>query len=157
MKKPTDTFKKELISPDLWALYQDVYFSLFHASQHYLDGAIISLWNPGGKLSNKSHNRLRVKKYIALLSRQNKKIKFLYGGNQNMSYRELSISINTSLPTAQKLALRCHQKAFYYLHNGEITLYNSTCLEQSSTLNRHLLSRLGPSTLPQKNLALSVR
>ncbi|TQF67995.1 hypothetical protein [Pseudoalteromonas luteoviolacea] len=155
MKSTATNLAKNMISPSLWDIYKDVYFCLFNAAYHYLDGAIISLWNPEGKTYDRIQNRALAKKYISLMSRQNNKTKYLYGGNQDMSYRELSVSINTSLINAQKMAQRCHQKAFYYLDNGEITLYNSADLQQHYVLNTHLLSRLSHTPMPKTNLALS--
>ncbi|KZN43793.1 DUF3293 domain-containing protein [Pseudoalteromonas luteoviolacea] len=154
MKNIGSTFKMVEIPSPLWGIYQEVYFSPLNATHHYLNGAIISLWNPNGTPMNMRQNNFLAKKHISLISRQNKSIKYLYGGNADMSYRELSFSIDTSLAKAQKIALRCRQNAFYYVKQGQITLYNSTQLEQYCQLNAHFLSRLCRPTLPRSNAAI---
>ncbi|KZN34232.1 hypothetical protein N480_21760 [Pseudoalteromonas luteoviolacea S2607] len=154
MKKIGGTFRTAEIPSQLWDIYQAVYFSPFNAAHHYLNGAIISLWNPHGTPMNMQQNNFLAKKHISLISRQNKSLKYLYGGNADMSYRELSVSIDASLARAQKIALRCRQNAFYYVQQGQITLYNSTQLEQHCQLSTHFFSRLCRPTLPQSNGAI---
>ncbi|MBQ4811648.1 hypothetical protein J8M20_09880 [Pseudoalteromonas luteoviolacea] len=149
------TLKSADIPSPLWDIYKDVYFAPFSATHHYLNGAIISLWNPNGKSLNNHQNSFFAKKNISLISRQQISINYLYGGNENMSYREFSISINTSLANAQKIAQRCRQNAFYYLSEGQITLYNSMKLTQYCRLNAHFLSRLCRTSIPKSNAAIS--
>ncbi|MDK1288195.1 hypothetical protein [Pseudoalteromonas umbrosa] len=145
--------EKMLISEPLWQLYQDVYFYPFMSISHYFNGAIISLWNEHGDILSFDKNKQIKKRNIKTLSRLHTPIKYLYGGNYDMSYRELSISVNVSLPFAQKLSQRFNQRAFYFIVNGNITLYNSKNLKQFYTFEDTLPRRIKRVDLPALNSA----
>ncbi|MCF6441386.1 hypothetical protein L1077_18270 [Pseudoalteromonas luteoviolacea] len=142
-----------VISEPLWQLYQEVYFYPFMSTSHYLNGAIISLWNKHGGILSCYTNKKIQNKNIKALSRISTPIKYLYGGNHDMSYRELSISLNISLSLAQKLSKRFNQRAFYFVENGNITLYNSYDLKQCYTFKEPIVKRMKRLTLPAFNSA----
>ncbi|WP_052262391.1 DUF3293 domain-containing protein [Pseudoalteromonas luteoviolacea] len=145
--------KNDFIPTSLWHLYKDVYFYPFSPIAHYMNGAIISLWNSHADILSKKENKLTQKKNITSLSRLNVPIHYLFGGNYDMSYRELSISVDISLHLAQKISIRFNQRAFYFLDNNRITLYNSDNLEQNCVLDTLFTSRINRMTLPIKNTA----
>ncbi|AOT10898.1 DUF3293 domain-containing protein [Pseudoalteromonas luteoviolacea] len=137
----------------LWNLYKAVYFYPFSPTNHYKHGAIISLWNSHGNILTKRENKRFQHKNIASLSRLCVPINYVFGGDHSMSYRELSISINISLRLAQKISIRFNQRAFYYLDNNRITLFNSYNLGQNCVLDSLFTSRINRMTLPIKNTA----
>ncbi|KZN44584.1 hypothetical protein [Pseudoalteromonas luteoviolacea] len=142
-----------VISEPLWQLYQDVYFYPFMSTSHYVNGAIISLWNEHGDILSSYKNKKIQNRAIKLISRVPAPIKYLYGGNHDMSYRELSISLNISLSLAQKLSQRFNQRAFYFVENDKFTLYNSFNLKQCYTFKEPIAKRMKRVNLPTFNSA----
>ncbi|MDK2596066.1 DUF3293 domain-containing protein [Pseudoalteromonas obscura] len=154
MSNITTNAKNQHISENIWLLYKEAYFYPLMPIHHYKNGAIISVWNTHGHQLSRKKNTSLQQKYIALLSRLPSTIKYLYGGNHDMSYRELSVCLDLPLTLAQSISKRYNQRAFYYLVDGKITLYNSHNLAQFYTFNDLITSRLRRVTLPSKNAAL---
>ncbi|WP_171045630.1 DUF3293 domain-containing protein [Pseudoalteromonas rubra] len=142
------------IEDSLWQLYLGVWFRPCGTLPLSPSGAIISLWNPNGvKKSYADNNRYRRHIYQAL-KRKGYDMHLMWGCSPDLGYRELSVLVNCSQSQATRLAKVCRQKAFYFVKEGQIWLYNTQNPQQCSPLPATFKARLTYRRPPAYNEAI---
>lgn len=149
-----------MIEETLWQIYQHSYFqgtckvAPYRAITHEQAGAIISLWNPQGQLCSLHQNKRFERAARRYFREQGIAYKTLWGGNDDMSYKELSVFVPCSLKRAQRLSERFSQLAFYYVNKrGRVSLHSSKQTMAVCLVSRHIKKRwlTMSNTLPQND------
>ncbi|PHI37448.1 hypothetical protein CBQ28_08755 [Pseudoalteromonas sp. GCY] len=139
------------IEPNLWQLYLQVYFQPIQPTRFDTRGAILSLWNPHGKVLCEDKNQRLSRFWQGALQRANVPYQLLWGGDKQMQYRELSIYIKCDLASGFRWAARLNQLGFYFVENNHLHLYNSSDKAQSDVVTDKFASRLCFVALPKNN------
>ncbi|WP_462156280.1 hypothetical protein [Pseudoalteromonas piscicida] len=139
------------IEPNLWQLYLQVYFQPIQPIRFDRRGAILSLWNPHGKVLCKDKNQRLSRFWQGALQRANVPYQLLWGGDQQMQYRELSVYLKCDLASGYRWAARLNQLGFYFVEDNQLHLYNSSDKAQSDVVTDKFVSRLIFAVLPKKN------
>ena len=137
-----------MIEETLWQIYQRSYFQSTrrvipcHILTGHRAGAIISLWNSYGQNLTLAHNKRLERSAMRYLRAQGITYKTVWGGNEDMSYRELSIFVACSLQQAQHLSAHFKQLAFYYVSDrGRVSLHWSKQTKPMCFVSKHLKKR----------------
>jgi hypothetical protein len=137
-----------MIEEALWQIYQHSYFqgnckfAPYRAITQGQAGAIISLWNPQGQSCSLYQNKRLERAAKRFLREQGITFKTLWGGNEDMSYRELSVFVPCSLKQGQRLSKRFSQLAFYYVNTrGQVSLHCSKQTMAICMVSRHIKKR----------------
>lgn len=108
----------------LWQIYQTARFSQFWLdlrSNRVL--VVLSVWNAHGKTCSAMQNRKLAAFVAALLRKRGVQFQTLWGGSENMCYRELTFAFYVSNTNdAYAFARLAKQKAFYIVKNRKLTL-----------------------------------
>ncbi|MCG9770264.1 hypothetical protein L1D59_16850 [Pseudoalteromonas piscicida] len=139
------------IEPNLWQLYLQVYFQPLQPIRFVTRGAILSLWNPHGKVLCKDKNQRLSRFWQGALQRANVPYQLLWGGDKQMQYRELSAYIKCDLASGFRWAARLNQLGFYFVEDNQLHLYNSSDKAQSDVVTDKFVSRLCFVALPKNN------
>lgn len=137
-----------MIEAQLWQIYQHSYFqgvkrqSPYHKITGSNGGAIISLWNPFDQTLSEEQNRRRTRAFMRYLRQKRYIFNLLWGGNEDMSYRELSVFIPCSKKQAQRLSAHFSQLAFYYVGvSGRVSLHCTQGTMPLCMVSKHLKYR----------------
>tara|TARA_Y100001956_G_scaffold76388_1_gene85475 strand:- start:2899 stop:3330 length:432 start_codon:yes stop_codon:yes gene_type:complete len=137
-----------MIEETLWQIYQHSYFQSAcrvipcQTVTGHRAGAIISVWNPHGQNLTLAQNKRLERAAMRYLRAQGIAYKRLWGGNKDMSYRELSIFVPCSLQQAQHLSVHFKQLAFYYVSaRGRVSLHCSKQTKPMCFVSKHLKKR----------------
>ena len=137
-----------MIEETLWQIYQLSYFQStcrvmpYQTVTGHQSGAIISVWNPHGQNLTLAHNKRLERAAMCYLREQGITYKTMWGGNDDMSYRELSIFVACSLQQAQNLSTHFKQLAFYYVNaRGRVSLHCSKQTKPMCLISKHLKKR----------------
>ncbi|MCF6436940.1 hypothetical protein [Pseudoalteromonas sp. MMG022] len=155
-----------MVNEQLWEIYHQVYFqpcdlrnSLVPSNrgQRFLhSGAIISIWNPCGQIYTLRKNKLFAHKIINCLNNQGVRYSFLWGGDRNMHYKELSMFVPCQFHTAIKLAKQSQQLAFYYIDDAcALWLINTHASEHKQRVCGSAKRRIVSMGGKRSNMALS--
>ena len=108
----------------LWQIYQTARFSQFsHNSRTNRVLVVLSVWNAHGKTCSAIQNRKLAAFVSALLRKQGIQFQTLWGGSENMCFRELTFAFNViNTNDAYIFARRAKQKAFYIVKNRKLIL-----------------------------------
>lgn len=128
MKIPRNRMVRERVDfqgrccDEAWALYQTVRFQPIQPLNRFKRGAIISLCVPAGVIQSTVRTKFTIRRHIALLRLGRFQFQLLYGGNELMTYRELSACVKCSINEAYELSRFFNQNAFYWLERGRLFL-----------------------------------
>ncbi|MCG7540271.1 hypothetical protein [Pseudoalteromonas sp. OF7H-1] len=139
------------IEPNLWQLYLQVYFQPLQPIRFVTRGAILSLWNPHGKVLCNDKNQRLSRFWQGALQRANVPYQLLWGGDKQMQYRELSAYIKCDLASGFRWAARLNQLGFYFVEDNQLHLYNSSDKAQSDVVTDNFVSRFCFVALPKNN------
>ena len=118
-------------------------------------GAIISTWNPYGSHNPPSANHRLTRAYLKYLSHHNYPFELLWGGSEDMLYRELSVFVPCDFETAQQLSKQAKQLAFYYVsRRGRVTLCSTFDTKPIAIATDDINTRWRSTRLPKDNQAL---
>ncbi|WMN61878.1 hypothetical protein NI389_18915 (plasmid) [Pseudoalteromonas xiamenensis] len=107
---------------ELWARYQTVRFQPIQPLNRFKRGAIISLCVPAGVTQSTIRTKFTIRRHSALLRLGGFQFQLLYGGNELMTYRELSAFVKCSINEAYEISRICNQNAFYWFERGRLFL-----------------------------------
>ncbi|TMP30843.1 hypothetical protein CWB99_05785 [Pseudoalteromonas rubra] len=145
---------QNLIDENLWQLYLGVWFRPYGTLPLSPGGAIISLWNPDGMKKSYKNNIKCQRLIYSALKRKGYDMHLMWGSSPDLGYRELSVLVNCSQNKAARLAKVCRQKAYYYVKEGQIWLYNTHNPQQYSPLPATFDARLTYAKPPAYNEAI---
>nr|WP_290444416.1 DUF3293 domain-containing protein [Pseudoalteromonas sp. XMcav2-N] len=143
-----------MIDENLWQLYLDVWFRPCGTLPLSPDGAIISLWNPNGMKQSYKNNIQCQRLIYSALRRKGYDMHLMWGCSPALGYRELSVLVNCSQNKAARLAKVCRQKAYYFVKEGRIWLYNTQNSQQCTPLPANFKARLTYRRPPAYNQAI---
>ena len=143
-----------IIEPSRWAIYTDCFFRPIKPLSPD-EGAIISLWNPLGKVYSVAANRRITRFWQGALQRQQSPYQLLWGGDKHMQYRELSVLVECNLSEAIRWSKRMQQLAFYFVEHNHITLFNTQLPRQHQQLADTFTERINYLSLPKSNHAMA--
>ena len=129
----------------LWQVYQTAKFSSFSfKSNNRAMVVLLSVWNAGGKTRSAIQNRKLAASICKQLTRNGIEFEVLWGGSEDMCYRELTIAFNVSnVMRAYFFAKLAKQNAFYIVRHGLLTLYatdKSFASKPLGKITRHLVA-----------------
>lgn len=111
---------------DLWQKYQSVVFELEQAVSPSLNLAIITAYNPRGKVLSEGHNRMLDKALLRDIDALKAPYRRIVGRAADHSHSEASWLIGSSKEEAVALAKCYQQNAIYWVESSQ--LYLTPCV-----------------------------
>ena len=107
----------------IWQLYQQTMFYWGNSVPTFDEFAIITAYNPEGKIITPNGNKKRHKKLLTKVKLSGWSYAALTGCNNDYSHQEHGLAISLEIKEAVNLAIEFDQNAIYYVSNNHLTLH----------------------------------